>query len=180
MHLVSWETLKIPLSEGGLQIRDPGLENLALGEKIIRKMFAEKNHPVSKILWRNNLKGGSMRNLKSANTPSNTAIWNFCRRGIEHIQHQLYRIPSNGMIILLREDNILGNPPLSSLNPLNEIKSWLINKGLLRLADICSLDSNRNWVGWSRLSSGDSRASSSSVEIVDFSSFWIGSCPSLF
>ena len=50
MHLVCWEILKRPLSEGGLQIRDPGLENLALGGKIIWQLFADKNNPVSKIL----------------------------------------------------------------------------------------------------------------------------------
>ena len=52
------------------------------------------------------------------------------------------------MKILLWEDNILGNPPLSTLDPLSEIKSWLINKGLLRLADIYLWDGNGNWVGW--------------------------------
>ena len=52
------------------------------------------------------------------------------------------------MRILLWEDNILGNPPLSSLNSLNEIKLWLVNKGLLRLANIYSWDSTGNWTGW--------------------------------
>ena len=31
MHLVSWEILKRPLSEGDLQIHDPRLGNIALG-----------------------------------------------------------------------------------------------------------------------------------------------------
>ena len=35
MHLVSWGILKKPISEGGLQIRDPGLANLVLGGKIL-------------------------------------------------------------------------------------------------------------------------------------------------
>ena len=35
MHLVSWEVLKRPFSEGGLQIRDPGMANLALSGKLI-------------------------------------------------------------------------------------------------------------------------------------------------
>ena len=35
MHLVSWDILKRPISEGGLQIHDPGLANLALGGKLI-------------------------------------------------------------------------------------------------------------------------------------------------
>ena len=52
------------------------------------------------------------------------------------------------MKILLWEDNILGNPPLSTLNQLSEIKSWLKNKGILRLTDIFLWDGNGNWVGW--------------------------------
>ena len=35
LHLVSWDIVKRPLSEGGMQIRDPGLANLAMGGKII-------------------------------------------------------------------------------------------------------------------------------------------------
>ena len=89
-----------------------------------------------------------MGNLKSTNTPYGTTIWNLCRKGINHIHHHIYKIPGNGMKILLWEDNSLGNPPLSTLNPLSEIKSWLINKGLLRLVDIYLWDDNGTWVGW--------------------------------
>ena len=131
MHLVSWDILKRPLSEGGLQICDLGLENLDLGGKIIWQLFADKKHPVRNILWMKYLKGDSLRNLKLVNIPTDIAIWNLYRRGIDHIQQHLYRIPGNGMRILLWEDNILGNPPLSTLNSLNEIKLWLINKGIL-------------------------------------------------
>ena len=35
MHLVSWEIIKRPISEGGLNIRDPELVNLALGGKLL-------------------------------------------------------------------------------------------------------------------------------------------------
>ena len=35
MHLVSWDILKRPTSEGGLEIRDPKLENMVLGGKLI-------------------------------------------------------------------------------------------------------------------------------------------------
>ena len=51
------------------------------------------------------------------------------------------------MKTLLWEDSIMGNPPHSTLNQLSEIKSWLINKGLLRLVDICLWDDNGTWVG---------------------------------
>ena len=121
---------------------------MALGGKIIWQLYADKKHPVSKILWMKYLKGGSLRNLNTANIPIGTTIWNLCRRGIDNIQQRLYGISDDGKKILLWDDNILGNPPLSSLISLNEIKLWLTNKGLLQLADICSWDSVGNWVGW--------------------------------
>jgi hypothetical protein len=51
-HLVNWETVKCPIKEGGLQIRDPGHANIALGGKIIWKLFSNSRHPVSQILRR--------------------------------------------------------------------------------------------------------------------------------
>jgi len=96
LHLVRWDILNRPLQQGGLQIRDPSLANLALGGKIIWKLYAGKNHPVSKILWKKYLKGGSLRNLTIASTPIGTTIWNFVKRSIDHIQKHLYRISRNG------------------------------------------------------------------------------------
>jgi len=34
-HIISWDIVKRPISEGGLQVRDPVLANLAMGEKIL-------------------------------------------------------------------------------------------------------------------------------------------------
>ena len=33
IHLVKWEIVKKPVLEGGLQIKDPGMFNLAMGGK---------------------------------------------------------------------------------------------------------------------------------------------------
>ena len=104
-------------------------------------------NPISKIIWMKYLKGGSLRNLKTANTPTGTTIWNLCRRGIDKFQQQLYKIPGNGKRIFLW-DKILGNSPLSTVFSLTEIKLWMINQGLLRVANICIWDSAGNWVGW--------------------------------
>ena len=87
MHLVSWDILKRPLTEGGLQICDPSLANIAMGGKIIWQLFVDKKHLISKIFWMKYLKGGSLRNLKAENAPQGKEIWNSCRKGIEHIQH---------------------------------------------------------------------------------------------
>eukprot|EP00253_Pinus_taeda_P016670 PITA_16670 len=50
LHLVNWDTVKKPINEGGLQIREPSLVNLALRSKILWKMIKEPLHPVSAIL----------------------------------------------------------------------------------------------------------------------------------
>ena len=63
MHLVSWDILKRPISEGGLQIFDPGLDNLAMGGKLIWRLYTNKNHSISKIFWMKYLKGGSLKNI---------------------------------------------------------------------------------------------------------------------
>ena len=136
--MVKWETIKRPLSEGGLQVRDPESDNLAMGGKLVWNLFADKHHPVSKIFLMKYLKGGSLRNINPEKLPKGTTIWNLCRNNLILIQQQIYRIPGNGKGIFLWEDKILGNPPLSSINLLYEIKLWLSNKGFLRLADIFS------------------------------------------
>ena len=95
------------------------------------------------------LKGASLRSISSVNTPPGTAIWNSCRKSFEFFTQQLFRIPGNGKSILLWEDKISGHPPLSSVLPLTTILNWETNKGLIRLADICTWDSSGNWTGWS-------------------------------
>jgi hypothetical protein len=85
-HLVNWETVKRPISEGGLQVRDPELANLALGGKILWKLYTNRRHPVSQILRKKYLKGASLRNLQAENTPKGTLIWNLCRRGLDFFQ----------------------------------------------------------------------------------------------
>ena len=142
MYLVSWDILKIPIFEGILQICDPELVNLALGGKLLWQLYAEKNHPVIKIFRLKYLKGSSLRNLSTSTTPTGTYTQNLCRRGINKFNQQLYRIPGNGKKIHLWEDKISGNTPLSSINMLEERKDWLMNKGLLRLDNVCIQDSS--------------------------------------
>ena len=83
MHLVSWEILKRPIAEGGLQIRDPSLANLALGGKLLLKLYAEKNHLVSKIFRMKYLNGSSLRKITSSSSHTSTSIWNLCRKGLD-------------------------------------------------------------------------------------------------
>ena len=74
MHLVSWDILKRPISEGGLRIRDPSMANLELGGKLIWQLYVDNNHLVSLVFGKKYLKGGSLRNLSTSSTLPGTTI----------------------------------------------------------------------------------------------------------
>ena len=137
--------------EGGLQIRDPALANLAMTGKLIWQLFGDPKHPISRIFNMKYLKRGTLRNISAVNTPSGSAIWNSCRKGFEFFCQQLFRIPGNGLRTLLWEDHIFKKPPLSSVLQIFYFMNWSKNKGLLRLADICTWDFDGFWTGWSFL-----------------------------
>ena len=69
MHLVEWDIVKIPVLEGGLQIRDSGLTNIDMGGKKLWQLFLEHKHPVSQVLWKKYLLGGTLRKLHAVNIP---------------------------------------------------------------------------------------------------------------
>eukprot|EP00253_Pinus_taeda_P003653 PITA_03653 len=111
-HLVSWDIVKRPKLEGGLQIRDPNLANIALGGKILWQLYSNKHHPVSQLLQNKDFKGASLRNLQADNVPKGTLLWNLCRTGLATFQNQLYKVPGNGANITIWQDKIMGNSPL--------------------------------------------------------------------
>ena len=94
---MKWEDLKCPMSEGGLQICDPALASLAMRGKLIWQLFDDPKDPVSRIFKMKYLKGGTLRNISTVNTPSGSTIWNSCRKGFEFFCQQLFRIPGNGL-----------------------------------------------------------------------------------
>ena len=96
MHLVNWEIAKRHVLEGGLQIKDPRLSNLAMGDKLLWQLFSNKKHSVSQFFWKKYLHGGTLRNLQMTNIPKGPSIWNLCRRCLEFFSHHLFRIPRNG------------------------------------------------------------------------------------
>ena len=140
MHLVNWETVKRPLLDGGLQFKDPKLSNIAMGGNFLWQLFSNKQHPVSQLLWKKYLHGGSLRNIQ--------IIWNSCRKVLEFFVQHLYRIPGNGRQTFLWDDKIKGNAPLNTNVSLTEIKLQLVNKGILRLSDIVSWDRKVIWDAW--------------------------------
>ena len=82
-------------------------------------------------------------------TPKGSITWNLCRKSLEFFVQHLFRILGNGRQTFLWDDRINGHAPLSSDNSINEFQSWLMNKGIYRLADITSWDAHGNWNAWS-------------------------------
>ena len=122
LHLVKWDIVKRPVPEGGLQIRDSGLVNLAMGGKLLWQLFSDKKHLINQIFQKKNLKGGTLRNIHITNTPKGSITWNLCRKGLEFFTQHLYCIPGNGRNTFLWDDKIKGNAPLDSDLSLSEIK----------------------------------------------------------
>ena len=118
---MNWEIVKRPYSEGGLQVRDLKLANLALGGKILWKLYANCRNLVSKLLRKKYLNGASMRNIRAENTPKGTLIWNLCRHRLDSFQKHLYRILGNGKKTMLWQDSIMGNAPLNVSDDFKEI-----------------------------------------------------------
>ena len=80
-HLVRWDIMKKPMLEGGLNIRDPGMANFALGGKIIWNLYSNNSHPVIQLLRKKYLNSASLRNLQIGSIPKGTLLWNLCRQG---------------------------------------------------------------------------------------------------
>ena len=146
--MVNWDTVKRPVSEGGLQVKDPRLVNLAMSGKLLWQLFSNLSHPVSQIFWKKYLNGGTLRNLQLNNISKGTSIWNLCKKGITFFTKQLFKIPGNGNNTFLWEDEINGNPPLFSIQAINELKYWLVSKHITRMADISTWDRKGNWLEW--------------------------------
>lgn len=73
-HLVKWDVVKHPTTKGGLQIRDPALVNLALGGKIIWKLFKDPKHPVCDTLKSKYAHQTPLRSLQVAQTNNNSQV----------------------------------------------------------------------------------------------------------
>jgi hypothetical protein len=85
-----------PNFEGGLKVRDPKLENLSLGGKILWKLYTNRRHPVSQILRKKYLKWGFLEKPTGRNTHKGTLIWNLYHPRLDYFQKNLYHIPGNG------------------------------------------------------------------------------------
>eukprot|EP00253_Pinus_taeda_P028484 PITA_28484 len=141
--------VKRPIAEGGLQIRDPQQENLALGCKLLWQLITEPMHPISQLLKLKYLQNQSITSFNPVLSPRGMQAWRLCCKGIEFFRNHLYKIPGNGKNILLWRDQIMGHPPLSTINEIVDLRAWLSSKGTRKIEDIAEWDNKGNWQCWS-------------------------------
>eukprot|EP00253_Pinus_taeda_P022852 PITA_22852 len=148
IHLVKSEKVKRPTLEGGLQIHDPALVNLALGGKILWKLFKEPTHPVSATLKAKDVPNVPLRNLQTSQTPKNTHVWKLCNKSLNFFKEKVYKIPGNGKCKNMWHDRIMDRNPISETEEIAEIKDWLERAGINNVFDLSKWDRNGDWQGW--------------------------------
>jgi ribonuclease HI len=147
-HLVKWETVKRSTSEGGLQIRDPALVNLALGGKIMWNLFKNPKHPVSEILKSKYAHKVPPRDLQESQTRQSTQVWRLCNKSLNFFKGKAYRIPGNGKHINLWHDRIMDREPLEDNDEIADLKDWLERAGINSVYELSNWDSHDDWKGW--------------------------------
>lgn len=148
LHLVSWETVKKPLDEGGLQIKDPSLVNLALGSKILWKMHNEPSHPVSATLRSKYTTRDELRNLRLDHSVNSTLLWKLCLKSSKIFNSKIYRIPGNGKKTSIWNDRIMGRDAIKENEEIAGLIEWLTATGKTSLFDISEWDQQGDWAGW--------------------------------
>ena len=63
-------------------------------------------------------------------------IWNLFRQGLGFFHSLLYCVPLNGNKTLLWDDSILGRVPLASSTEFIDIRLWLTQRDIAKLANI--------------------------------------------
>ena len=150
-HLVNWDIVKKPLLDGGLQVRDLGLANLALGGKFLWKIFSNHRQLISHVFIKKYMHGLSLQDMEKGTTNKGKTLWKLCSHIWEFYKEQLYRIPGNGKTINLWEDKIMGVKSLNNVQDIAEMCDCLVSLGIKNLEDICYSDNDDNWLDWNFL-----------------------------
>eukprot|EP00253_Pinus_taeda_P008973 PITA_08973 len=148
IHLVKWDVVRKTQADGGLQIRDPALTNLALGGKILWKLLHEPTHPVSEILRSKYSPNKNLSNLQNANTINSTQVWKLCCKSSKFFIKHVYKIPGNGKLTHLWNDRIMGKEPLRDNEDIANLRDWLKQAGVNIVFDLSKWDQRGDWAGW--------------------------------
>ena len=131
--LVSYKTIKFPWSEGGLQIRDLRIQNLAMGAKLLWNFLGPKPSWSSRVLNCKYFLGPRLICLdENREIKNGSPIFNICKKELPYFKAELHWIPGNGKLTRLWHDVILGQRPPH----LPRLQFWMLAQGLKMLWDI--------------------------------------------
>eukprot|EP00253_Pinus_taeda_P026762 PITA_26762 len=145
--LVNWECISKPLLEGGINFKNLGYHNVAMGAKLIWRIIAPKPSWPQLALWKKYFKGQRSRCLKHPKKHSNTPFLKFYSKACSLIKDHAFWIPGNGKRINLWTDKILNNEPLGDYRSLQTLRIWMNDASLRTLWDISACQ-NSHWAGW--------------------------------
>eukprot|EP00253_Pinus_taeda_P017653 PITA_17653 len=145
--LVSWEKICKPQSEGGLNFKDLCLQNIAMGAKIFWRVIGSHPGWAQRALWRKYFRGKRKRCLDALLPTSGSQLIKLCQKAVPLIKDRAFWIPGNGKDCRIWKDNIMMNPPLSSLSSLHPMCLWMNNAGCNSLWDISQWE-GRSWLRW--------------------------------
>eukprot|EP00253_Pinus_taeda_P013625 PITA_13625 len=148
LHLVKWDTVKRPIDEGGLQIRDPSFINKSLGGKLLWKIISDPSHPINIILRSKYSDKEAIRKMQIQSTTASSQVWRLCCKSSEFFKKHMYRIPGNGKSTQLWKDRIMGKDPLAEREDIAELKNWLERVRVNRVYDLASWDERGEWLKW--------------------------------
>jgi ribonuclease HI/exonuclease III len=151
LHLVKWEKAIKPYMEGGLNLKNTKMQNLALGAKILWKMITGKLTWSKKALWRKYFRGPRDRCLElPSKEVKSSPSFALCKKVIPLFAPHLTWVPKNGKKIRIWTDSIMGEPPLEQHQELQDLKNWMDSQHLTTLSDISVWEEERPhlWHGW--------------------------------
>jgi hypothetical protein len=151
LHLISWVKVAKPISEGDLQFKDINSQNLALGAKLLWNLVSGKPTWSKKEIWKKYFHGPRIKCLdRPANMAKGSPIFNLCLKSLRLFKPNLTWIPGNRKKINIWEDSVLGDPPLSSMEGLDQTKILDAIPSLINLWDISvwSEGVDKTWIRW--------------------------------
>ena len=90
LHLVSWDKIKKPILEGGLQVRNIAVQNLDLGSKLLWNLVSGHTSWSKKVLWKKYFQGSHSRCLdKPPRTLTESPIFKLCLTALERFKSNL-------------------------------------------------------------------------------------------
>eukprot|EP00253_Pinus_taeda_P027306 PITA_27306 len=145
--LVNWECISKPLLEGGLNFKNLGYHNVAMGAKLIWRIIAPKPGWAQLALWKKYFKGQRSRCLDHPKKHTNTSFLKLCSKACSLIKDHAFWVLGNGKRINLWTDKILNNEALGDCHSLQTLRRWMNEAGLRTLWDISAWQNSR-WAGW--------------------------------